>query len=143
MQMNQLLQHTFVLSRRVGRAPAPVDRALPALTLACHRGLTFTGPFEHWELIGPWGSGPAERRAHAQLRTGRRTVEPVEVELGPWDRSAVEVRLRPLARRPERWGRRRQERYFDGAHAAVDALTRAIEQTTPSPTTAMPVRRSA
>jgi hypothetical protein len=122
---------------------APVERALPELTLACHAGLTFTGSFERWALTGPWGSGPPERRARAQLRTGRRLPEPVEVEVGPWDRTAVEVRLRPLARRPERWSGRRQQRYFERAHEAVDALTRAIEQAVPAPPAARPVTRSA
>jgi hypothetical protein len=138
-----MMQHTFVLSRRVGRDPRQVERALPELTFACHGGLTFTGPFERWALIGPWGSGPAERRAHAQLRTGGRRTEAVEVELGPWDRTAVEVRLRPLAARPERWSHRRQARYFEAAHAAVDALSRAIEQATPAPSAALPATRTA
>jgi hypothetical protein len=135
-------QHTFVLSRRVGRVPSQVERALPALADVPHAGLCFSGPFERWALIGPWGSGPAERRAGARLRTGRST-EAVEVELGPWDRGAVELRLRPEANRPERWSRRRQQRYFVAAHEAVDALARAIERATPAPPTGVPLRRSA
>jgi hypothetical protein len=135
-------QHTFVLSRRVGRAPDQVERALPALAEVPHAGLRFLGPFERWALIGPWGSGPAERRARARLRTGRST-EAVEVELGVWDRDAVELRLRPEARRPERWSHRRQLRYFAAAHEAVDTLARAIEHATPAPPARVPLRRSA
>jgi hypothetical protein len=133
-----MTQHTFVLSRRVGRTPQLVDRALAGLAARHHDGLTFAGPFEHWVLIGPWGSSPAERRAHAALDTGRRVPEPVEVEIGPWDRRAVEVRLRPLAKRPERWSARRQARYFRAAHEAVDAFTQAIEAAVPAPAAPAP-----
>jgi hypothetical protein len=135
-------QHTFVLSRRVGRVPSQVERALAALADVPHAGLCFSGPFERWALIGPWGSGPAERRARARLRT-RRGTEAVEVEVGVWDRSAVELRLRPEANRPERWSHRRQLRYFAAAHEAVDALARAIERATPVPPARVPLRRSA
>lgn len=138
-----MTQHTFVLSRRVGRTPHLVERALPELARGRHGELTFVGPFQRWALVGPWGSGPTERRAHAELRTGRHSHERVEVELGPWDRQAVELRIRPVARRPERWSGRRQARYFDGAHASVDALARAIGHAVPVPPAAVPATRSA
>jgi hypothetical protein len=140
-----MTQHTFVLSRRVGRTPQLVERALATLTEQSHDGLSFVGPFEHWVLIGPWGTGPSERRAPAELDIGRRAPEPVEIEIGPWDRRAVEVRLRPLAKRPERWSARRQARYFDEAHDAVDSFVRAIEDAVPAPmpATALPATRTA
>jgi hypothetical protein len=137
------MQHTFVLSRRVGREPRQVERALPELTSAGSTGLAFIGPFERWALTGPWGSGPAERRAHARLRTGRRRAEAVEVELGIWSRHAVELRMRPIARRPEQWSGRRQTRYFDRAHEAIDELARALEAATPAPPVRLPVTRTA
>lgn len=135
--------HTFVLSRRVGRAPGPAERALPGLTDAEHAALTFVGSFERRTIVGPWGSGPAEREAPAELLTGRRSSERIVVELGPWARDAVELRLRPVSRRPERWRGRRQVRYFDRAHEAIDELARALERATPAPTAAQPVTRSA
>ncbi len=137
-----MMQHTFVLSRRVGREQQSAELALPALAEQAHSGLVFTGPFERRSLTGPWGNGPAERQAHATLRTGRTTVERVEVEVGPWSRHAVELRLRPLVRRPERWSGRRQARYFQRAHEAIDALARAVELSTPPPV-AVPATRSA
>jgi hypothetical protein len=65
------------------------------------------------------------------------------VELGPWALDAIELRLRPLARRPDRWTGRRQLRFFDHAHAAIDELARAIEAATPAAAAARPVTRSA
>jgi hypothetical protein len=138
-----LSQHTFVLSRRVARAPGLAERALPDLTHAEYAGLAFDGPFERRTIVGPWGSGPAEREAPARLVTGRRSPEPVSVELGPWARNAVELRLRPATHRPDRWTGRRQLRYFDHAHAAIDELARALESATPAPLAVQPVTRSA
>ena len=138
-----MTQHTFVLSRRVGRAPGLAERAIPGLTEAAYAGLTFVGPFERRSIVGPWGSGPAEREARATLATGRRTPEPVSVELGPWARNAVELRVRPASPRPQRWSGRRQLRYFDHAHEAIDELARALEIATPAPSTVESVRRSA
>lgn len=138
-----MAQHTFVLSRRVGRPQPAAESALPIVVAYHHGGLRFVGQFERRALVGPWGSGPPERQAHAELRTGRHSVERVEVELGPWARHAVELRLRPVARRPERWSGRRQTRYFDRAHEAIDELARALEAATPAPPTRLPVTRSA
>jgi hypothetical protein len=136
-------QHTFVLSRRVGRAPAAAERTLIDLPREDYSGLRLAGPFERRTIVGPWGTGPPERQAVAVLRTGRRSVERVEVEMGPWAANAVELRLRPLARRPERWSARRQVRYFDRAHEAIDALARTLEHQTPAPVASRPVSRTA
>jgi hypothetical protein len=122
--------HTFVLSRRVGRPLAGAERTLVALAPGEHDGLTLLGLFERRTTIGPWGSGPPERDAPADLRVGRRT-ERVMVELGPWSHDAVELRVRPCTRRATRWRGRRRARYFDAAHVAIDALARTIEQQTP------------
>jgi hypothetical protein len=136
-------QHTFVLTRRVGRAPELVERALPRLPPGVPAGLTFLGLFERRSIVGPWGSGPAERTAPAQLWTGRRSPERVVVELGPWARDVVELRVRPTAARPERWRGRRQRRYFDRGHEAIDGLARALERETLAPTARRPVTRTA
>jgi hypothetical protein len=138
-----LPQHTFVLSRRVARAPGLVDPVLPELTRAEYAGLAFVGPFERRTIVGPWGSGPAEREAPGRLITGRRAPESVSVELGPWARDAVELRLRPATHRPDRWSGRRQLRYFDHAHDAIDELARALASATPAPVAVRPVTRSA
>jgi hypothetical protein len=143
-----MTQHTFVLSRRVGREPGLAERALAGLTDGDYAGLTLVGPFERRTIVGLWGSGPVEREAPADLRTGRRSPERVEVELAPWARHAVELRVRPAGRRPERWTSRRQSRFFEHAHRAIDELARALEHATPEVTTpevrtSEPVRRTA
>ncbi len=135
-------QHTFVLTRRVGRAPTLAERTLPDLLPGDYCGLRFTGPFERRTIVGPWGSGPAERQAPAELRTGRR-CEKVAVELGVWARDAVELRVRPTVRRPERWSSRRQMRYFNHAHDAIDELARALAHGTPTAPVSLPVTRTA
>jgi hypothetical protein len=135
--------HTFVLARRVERAPELADRALPVLADGFYAGLRIVGPFERRSIVGPWGSGPAEREARATLNTGRFSPESVAVEFGPWARHAVELRVRPASRRPERWTGRRQLRYFDQAHAAIDELARALEAVTPAPIAAQPITRTA
>jgi hypothetical protein len=136
------MTHTFVLSRRVGRPPGRAERALVALPAAEYRGLTLLGLFERRTTVGPWGSGPPEREAPAVLRAGRRT-ERVVVELGPWSHDAVELRIRPTSRRPQRWRGRRQARYFDAAHAAIDALARTLEHATPALPADLPETRTA
>jgi hypothetical protein len=134
--------HTFVLSRRVGRPLDRAERTLVALAPGEHDGLTLLGLFERRLVVGPWGSGPPERDALAELRIGRRT-ERVMVELGPWSHHAVELRLRPCTRRPQRWRGRRQAQYFEAAHAAIDALARTLEQQTPAAPARLPETRTA
>jgi hypothetical protein len=138
-----MAQHSFVLTRRVGRAPELTERALPVVVSGEHAGLAFVAPFERRTMVGPWGRGLQERRATAELRTGPRSTERVIVELAPWAHTAVELRVRPDARRPERWNRRRQSRYFDGAHEAIDALARELRRVTPAPAVHHPAIRIA
>ncbi len=104
---------------------------MPQLYQHDHAGLTVVGPFERRTIVGPWGSGPTEREAPGRLRTGRRTPERVAVEVAPWARDAVEIRVRPAGLRPDRWTGRRQLRYFDHAHEAIDELARALTLATP------------
>lgn len=136
-------QHTFVLSRRVGRPMTLAERALNGMPPDGYSGLTLVGPFERRTITGPWGSGPPEREALAELRTGRRSVERVVVELGPWAHHAAELRVRPAVRRPEWWRGRRQMRYFDRAHEAIDALAQAIEHQIPATAAQLPETRTA
>ncbi len=138
-----MAQHTFVLSRRVRRAPEQAERALGSLAPGEYAGLRLLGPFERRSITGPWGSGPPDRQAPAELVTGPRRSERVEVELAAWARDAVEIRVRPVSRRPQRWSGRRQIRYFDRAHTAVDALARALEHETPASPMSRPATRTA
>ncbi len=118
---------TLVLSRRIARPPAPVVAALPVLTDATVGDLRDVGPFERraWPA-----TRPAERTATARLSVGR-TIEVVELEIGPWSSTATELRLRPAARHPERWSGRRVRRWFEHAHAAADAVVRCVENAVP------------
>jgi hypothetical protein len=136
------MSHTFVLSRRVGRPLVLAERTLVGLPSGEYDGLTLLGFFERRTMVGPWGSGPPERDAPADLRVGRRT-ERVMVELGPWSQDAVELRVRPCTRRPQRWRGRRQARYFAAAHAAIDALARTLEHETPALPAGLPETRTA
>ncbi len=136
-------QHTFVLSRRVGRPLHLVERALTGMPSGDYSGLTFAGPFERRAIVGPWGSGPPEREAVAILRTGRRATARVVVELGPWARDVSELRIRPAAHHPDWWRGRRQTHYFDAAHDAIDTLAGVLEREVPATPARRPITRIA
>lgn len=125
-------QHSFVLSRRVRRAPDLAERTLLGLAPGDYDGLTLLSPFERRSITGPWGTGPPDRQAEAELTVGPRRTERVELELGAWACDAAEIRVRPVSRRPERWSGRRQLRYFDRGHEAIDALVRTLEHNAPA-----------
>ena len=60
-------------------------------------------------------------RADARLLNARKhLVARVELEVDGWCSDATRLQLRPCARHPERWGKRRLRRYFTLAHNAVD-----------------------
>lgn len=120
---------TLVLSRRIRRPPERVAVVLAALVDGRVEPLRDLTPFER-RACG--AARPAERTATALLRTGR-TVERVELEIGPWSATATELRLRPAARHPERWSGRRVERYFAEAHRAADAVVARLETLAPAP----------
>jgi hypothetical protein len=131
---------TFVLSRRLGRPPDRVASALPVLVEEPSAGLTFVTPFVR-RVSGAFH--PGERTATAFLRAGRR-CERIELEVGPWSEAATEIRLRPDARRPERWSGRRAQRYFRHAHDTADDLVTRLELLVPATARAVdPERRSA
>jgi hypothetical protein len=132
---------TLVLSRRLRRPPERAGAALAALTRTPLASLVLERPFER-RVSGAFH--PAERTTAALLPVGRRTVERVELEVGPWSGDATEIRLRPAARRPERWTARRMERYFRHAHVAADEVLTCLERLVPEPRPHVePVRRSA
>ncbi len=69
---------------------------------------------------------PAVWQANATLCDRRGEIAPVEVELTVGDHDA-ELVLRPAARKPQRWGKRKVKRYFAAAHPAIDALKRRLD----------------
>jgi hypothetical protein len=100
-----------VVARRVNLAPAVLQ---PLLDAAEVDGLVLDAPFA---VHDTW---PAPSwRATGRL-SGPRTRIVIDVE--PWTDTACQLRLRPVSRRVERWTGRRQRRFFDAAHAAVDDL---------------------
>jgi hypothetical protein len=117
----QLQWTTFVLSRRIAASMASVE-----LALADGEGiLGLDEPFRlEWMLprLPAW-------RTTAQLATPRgRRVARVELEITAWSSDATELVLRPLARHPERWGKRRLRRYFALAHGGIDHVASVLAQ---------------
>jgi hypothetical protein len=119
---------TFVLQRRINVAPVHV------LRVALDRRLWGRGAVlahDHdgaLQLDAPLRLVDAGRlsvwRAPGRLLTIRgRTVGLVEIEIGLWSPHDTELLVRPRARHPERWSRRRQRRYFVCAHRRADQLT--------------------
>jgi hypothetical protein len=120
---------TFVLSRRIPLAPDHLGAALASLPDDALAQLCFVTPFER-KVSGAFH--PVERVARARLAVGRRGRERVEIEVGPWSARATEIRLRPVARHPQRWSARRARRYFGSAHAATDEVVAALAATAPA-----------
>ena len=52
---------------------------------------------------------------------------PVEVELVFWGAGSAELSVRPARRPLFTWGGRREERYFDQAHALADQLATELQ----------------
>ncbi len=119
---------TFVLQRRIVRPfeHSQYTIANPAVfgagSVLCDGpagSLVLSGPFRR-VIVDPRATWIAE----AALSTPRgRRVARVEVEVGPWSSTDTELLLRPVARAPHLWSRRRLQRYFAAAHGAADALT--------------------
>jgi hypothetical protein len=122
---------TFVIARRIN---CPVDTLARALdspgtlrrgaTIELDDGdaLVLDGPFRE-----SWCWPRSEWRASGCLYHRRnRPVARVELSIAAWSRDASELALRPVARHPERWGRRRTHRYFALAHDAADGMTRHL-----------------
>jgi hypothetical protein len=123
---------TFVVSRRINR-PLPAVQAVlfdpstfrtgDTYGVGSDGALTIDTPF-HLISSYPAPSWRATARLFAQ---GSRAVARVELEVAAWSESTSELTVRPIARHPERWGRRRLRRYFalahDGADRGLEILT--------------------
>lgn len=122
---------TFVLERRI-------NQPLPLVNLAVSTG----GPFVRGTAVplGPnaklhvderlrrtLGSYDLAWRADARLLSGRRRlIARIEVTVDGWSTDATRLQLRPVARHPERWSRRRLRNYFQLAHLAADHAAREL-----------------
>ena len=131
---------TFVLERRVNRPPQSIARML--------RDRSTVAP-EHGFALGTAGTllveepprlsthpvvpGHQSWRTTARLLSDRgRLVSHVDIEVGTWTADSVVIQMRPLDRRPHRWGARRTRRYFSLAHAGADRLERLLNETAPA-----------
>lgn len=70
-------------------------------------------------------------RLHGRRPRLVRSIQ-VEISLAGWSDRAIELSLRPTARRPGQWGARRLNRYFRLAHLAADQLAATLRCPDPS-----------
>jgi hypothetical protein len=123
---------TFVVSRRINRSLPAVQSVLfdpssfrPGDTygVGTDGALTIDTPFR---LIVAYPA-PSWRATARLFARGPRAVAQVELEVAAWSDDASELTVRPIARHPERWSRRRLRRYFalahDGADRGLEILT--------------------
>ncbi|HEX4493923.1 MAG TPA: hypothetical protein VH914_22165 [Acidimicrobiia bacterium] len=123
--------YSFVLQRRVNLPLTAVQRGLAdrAPLVASRRlDLGDTGsvvlreplqpvpPFSRYQAQPTWCG-----RATALSPRGS-TVANVDIEVSMWSPEATCVTVRPVARHPERWSRRRVRRYFALAHETADTV---------------------
>jgi hypothetical protein len=66
--------------------------------------------------------------ARTSLRGGLGRPIAVVTEVQPWSRAASTLSVRPAARHPSRWSRRRQQRYFDAAHELSAGLAATLNE---------------
>ncbi len=126
---------SFELQRRVDQPFNDVQRAVtsPAvlgtgmtMPLAGLGLLVLQAPFRPASL--PYGSA---LHAPAMLTSSRgRRVALVRLEITAWSHDTTAISLRPLSSRPDRWGARRVEQYFELAHECADVISDAIAEET-------------
>lgn len=126
---------SFELQRRVDQPFNDVQRAVtsPAvlgtgmtLPLARLGLLVLQAPFRPASV--PYGSA---LHAPAMLISSRgRRVALVRLEITAWSHDTTAISLRPLSSRPDRWGARRVEQYFELAHECADVISRVIAEET-------------
>jgi hypothetical protein len=98
------------------RAQLAVARRVPLPILAAVAALP--GYQWHRDEHG-YCNRPDLATVRARTQIGRFEVD---IELTPWTETTSEVVVRPAARSPHRWGARRRQQWYAGAHAAVDEL---------------------
>lgn len=128
----------FVLERRVNRPSDAVAKTLrDRSTVAPEKGFALgdNGTLvveETPRSSPPFTVGQESWRTTARLLTGRgRLVSRLDIEVSTWAPGSVILQLRPLDRRPQRWGTRRTRRYFTLAHAGADRLERLLNEAPP------------
>ena len=124
---------TFVMERRINQPLALVNLAVSTggpFTRTTADSLGSDGTFcVDRPLRRTLGSYDLAWRCDARLLTPRgRLVARVEVTVDGWSSDATRVQLRPVARHPERWSRRRLRRYFLLAGRAADAAARQLDE---------------
>jgi hypothetical protein len=122
---------SFVLQRRVNlplptvqlglsdRSPLVATRRLElgdAGSVVLREPLRPVAPFSRSQLLPTWCG-----RATALSPRGSRVAN-LDIEVSMWSSDATCVVVRPVARHPERWSRRRVRRYFELAHATADVV---------------------
>jgi hypothetical protein len=128
---------SFVVSRRINRPLPAVQSVLfdpssfrPGDTygVGTEGALTIDTPFR--EILSyPAPSWRATARLFAR---GSRAVARVELEVAAWSTEASELTVRPVARHPERWSRRRLNRYFALAHEGADCGLHILNSDAPA-----------
>jgi hypothetical protein len=115
----------FVVSRRINRPLDAVQAAIAEPTtfrrgdsygVGTDGALTIDSPFR----LHTSYPGPSWRATGRLFSRGSRAVARVELEVAAWSGDDTELTVRPMARHPERWGRRRLRRYFALAHESAD-----------------------
>jgi hypothetical protein len=129
---------SFVLERRINQPLPVVNRAVSTggpfeaasqISLGSDGTLSFDTP-----LRRTLGSYDLAWRADARLLTRRgRLVARVALIVDGWSADATRLQLRPASVRPERWSRRRLERYFRLAHLAADRAARELHEQSRAP----------
>ena len=125
----------FVLQRRVNTPLADLQRGLAdrspltatrRLDLGDRGCAVLRDPFRPVTPLGAHQPLPTWC-GNATLLTSRGgRVADVDVEVSMWSPDATCLTVRPVARHPERWSRRRVHRYFELAHGTIDAVGRAL-----------------
>jgi len=118
---------TFVVERRLAEPSELVDLVASTGTLLPNAGASIRLGQASLVIAAPLrrtlGSFDLAWRTEAILRNQRgRRVARIDVTVDAWSADATRLQLRPAARHPERWSRRRLRQYFPLAHAAADAL---------------------
>jgi len=124
---------TFVMERRINQPIPVVNLAVSTggpFTRAAANSLGSDGTFHvDRPLRRTLGSYDLAWRCDARLLTRRgHLVARVEITVDGWSTDATRLRLRPVARHPERWSPPRLRRYFLLANLAADAAARQLDE---------------
>jgi hypothetical protein len=127
-----LTRSAFVIERRINQPLTAIGFALSnrrelmkILARDEHGGLLLDGPLRPI----PRARQPSWRATGKLISARGRPAARIEVHVELCNGEAGRLQVRPLARHPERWGRRRLRCYFGLAHLAADQAGRAIRET--------------